>query len=138
MTFWGEGHQATFNVLCDNGAVGIRVIDAADLVIEHNSFLNQGSNSVELAGESTGTLFRSNAVVNSGGPAVTSVSEDPTTSHNMFVANSGAYDGAARGDPTDQGDTDPLFVDRRNCDVNLMPGSPAIGAAHDGGNIGAR
>ncbi len=138
ITFWGDGHQATFNVLCDNDAIGIRVIDASDLVIEHNSFLNHGSFSVELAGDSAGTLFRSNAVVNSGGPAVTSVMEDPTTSHNMFVANSGAYDGAASGDPTDRGDTDPLFVDRRNCDVNLMPGSPAIGAAHDGGNVGAR
>jgi hypothetical protein len=138
ITFFGDAHQATFNVLCQNAAVGIRALDTSDLIIEHNSFVNQGSFGVELAGDSRGTFFRSNAVVNSGGPGVTSVTEDPTTSHNMFVANDGGYAGAATGDPTDRGDTDPLFVDRGNCDVTLMPGSPAIGAAHDGGNVGAR
>jgi parallel beta-helix repeat protein len=138
ITFFGDSHEATFNVICDNAAVGIRALDTRDLILEHNSFLNQGSFGVELAGDSVGTVFRSNAVVNSSGPGLTSVTEDPSTSHNMFFANGGSFGGAASGDPTDRGDTDPLFVDRSNCDVTLMPGSPAIGAAHDGGNVGAR
>ncbi len=88
------------------------------------------------------TLFTNNIVVNNtGGDGLVSRSTigEASPANNLLWNNTGWDDGDMAGtDPGPNWVEDPLFVDAAGGDFRLQSGSPAIGAADDGGILGAR
>lgn len=140
LTFWGEDHVAEDNVFCDNYGQGIRLVDAARVRIEHNTILGSGDNGIALLSGAAATGVRSNILAFNGGFGVLVEGEEPLDSHNLYFDNAmGPVQGFVPDMPdTDVVGQDPLLADPAACEATPAAGSPALGAAHDGEDMGAR
>ena len=112
-----------------------------DVVVAHNTFYRGGAikisdNTGFLADNGEGLKFSSNlffrSFVNDRSDNV--VGNVQVVTHNLLFEMASTFDGGVQ---TDNITDDPLFVDEGLFDLRLSPGSPAIGAAEDGTNIGA-
>ena len=143
------------NTLVQNGAEAIDAGDDTDVVgnracghdtairlrpgpaavrVEGNSVADAAAAAIDLI-ERPGAIVRANIVAFSGiGILVTADVDD---SHNLYFGNETDFSGGSPSLPDTDVFADPLFVDRASCDLDVMEGSPALGAGPTGGPIGA-
>ncbi|MEM9193122.1 MAG: right-handed parallel beta-helix repeat-containing protein [Myxococcota bacterium] len=102
------------NVVCDSGQGGVSV-DRAGARVERNTVVRSGAHGLRVG---AGVQADANLLAFNEGEEVTGIDG---------VGSNLAFDG----------DIDPGLTDVDGCVLTLLPGSPAIGAAADGTNVGA-
>ena len=125
---------------------GAAWFDGAVMTLSHNDFI---ANTTSGAGTGPAVLLRDGALIATDnlfidhGAKMASIDAPKpaaidTLSHNLFFANLGAAGSAGYGDNAVV--ADPQLVDALDCETSSYertPGSPALGQASDGGDIGA-
>ncbi|HJL14218.1 MAG TPA: right-handed parallel beta-helix repeat-containing protein [Sandaracinaceae bacterium LLY-WYZ-13_1] len=135
----GDGHALLRNRLCDT-RVAIDLALSTDVRVEHNTIVD-GHRGANFGGRAVGSTFRSNllAYLDNRPLSLPWSFEriELDESHNLYFETGRFFPDEFEPRNAIEG-LDPGLREVERCELSLAPDSPARGAAHDGGNIGAR
>lgn len=131
----GDDTEIVGNRVCDHEAGVLLRPGSTPVRVENNSVARITNAAIEIVSRPV-AMVRANIVTLSG-TGISVGGDDITDSHNLYFDNDVDFSGFTPDMPDTDVFANPRFEDPMACDLDIQPGSPALGSGPDGGVIGA-